>query len=111
MAACEACAFECAVQRVRRGRAGARGATRILKTIRQFWDDAIVPAITEYIRIPAKSPHFDRDWEKHGYIDAAVDLAVKWCRANPLNGMKLEVVRLKGRTPVLFVEVAGETPE
>ena len=40
-----------------------------------------------------------------------MQLAVKWCQANPLNGMKLEVVRLEGRTPVLFVEVAGQKPE
>ena len=23
------------------------------------WDDEIVPQLTDYIRIPAKSPHFD----------------------------------------------------
>jgi hypothetical protein len=46
-----------------------------LKTIAQLWDDSIVPAITEYIRIPAKSPHFDRDWQKHGHIEAALQLA------------------------------------
>ena len=79
--------------------------------IGQFWDDAIVPAITEYIRIPAKSPHFDRDWQKHGYIESALQLAVKWCRANPLQGMKLEVVRLDGRTPVLFIEIESTTRE
>jgi len=82
-----------------------------LKAIEQFWDDAIVPAITEYIRIPAKSPHFDRDWQKHGHIEAALQLAVKWCQAHPLRGMKLEVVRLEGRTPVLFVEVPGQAKE
>lgn len=76
-----------------------------MKSIDQFWDDAIVPAITDYIRIPAKSPHFDRDWQKHGHIESALQLAVKWCNANPLRGMKLEVVRLEGRTPVLFVEI------
>ncbi|HEX2828136.1 MAG TPA: M20 family metallopeptidase [Burkholderiales bacterium] len=82
-----------------------------MKTIGQFWDDSIVPAITEYIRIPAKSPHFDRDWQKHGYIEAALQLAMEWCETNPLEGMKLEVVRLEGRTPVLFVEVEGDTSE
>src|SRR5678815_2696264 len=35
----------------------------------------------------------------------------RWCKANPLKGMKLEVVRLEGRTPVLFVEVEGKTSE
>ncbi|HXU41277.1 MAG TPA: M20 family metallopeptidase [Burkholderiales bacterium] len=82
-----------------------------MSQIGPFWDDAIVPAITEYIRIPAKSPHFDRDWQKHGHIEAALQLAVNWCKANPLRGMKLEVVRLENRTPVLFVEVPGQTKE
>src|SRR6185503_5437450 len=90
-----------------RYRFGLRAAAEVNR-IAQFWDDAIVPALTEYIRIPAKSPHFDRDWLQHGYIESAVQLAVKWCAANPLRGMKLEVVRLEGRTPVLLVEVPGE---
>jgi acetylornithine deacetylase/succinyl-diaminopimelate desuccinylase-like protein len=76
-----------------------------VKQIAQQWDDSIVPALTEYIRIPAKSPHFDRDWQKHGYIEEAIQLAVRWCNANPVRGMKLEVVRLEGRTPVLFIEI------
>jgi acetylornithine deacetylase/succinyl-diaminopimelate desuccinylase-like protein len=81
-----------------------------VNSVGQFWDDSIVPALSEYIRIPAKSPHFDRDWHEHGYIESALQLAVKWCQANPLRGMRLEVVRLEGRTPVLFVEVPGEKP-
>jgi acetylornithine deacetylase/succinyl-diaminopimelate desuccinylase-like protein len=73
--------------------------------ISQFWDDSIVPALVDYIRIPAKSPHFDKAWSQNGYIDAAVELAAGWCRKNPVPGMKLEVVRLEGRTPVLLIEV------
>src|SRR2546423_3700408 len=73
--------------------------------IAEFWDDAIVPALVEYIRIPAKSPHFDRDWEKHGHIEAAVKLAAAWCEKHAVAGMKLEVQRLPGRTPVLLIEI------
>ena len=76
--------------------------------IAEFWDDAIVPALTEYIRIPAKSPHFDKAWEKNGYIDDAVKLAEAWCRKHALPGMKIEVVRLPGKTPVLFLEIDGK---
>jgi len=76
--------------------------------IASFWDDAIVPALIEYIRIPAKSPHFDADWQKNCHLDAAVEQAAAWCRRNAIPGMKLEVMRLPGRTPVLFVEVPGE---
>ena len=61
--------------------------------IAKFWDEAIVPALVEYIRIPAKSPHFDKDWAKSGHIEAAVTLAERWCRKHAVPGMKMEVVR------------------
>jgi acetylornithine deacetylase/succinyl-diaminopimelate desuccinylase-like protein len=79
-----------------------------MNTIARFWDDAIVPALVDYIRIPAKSPHFDKAWEKNGHIDAAVRLAESWCRKHALPGMKIEVLRLPGRTPVLFIEMDGK---
>src|SRR3954454_616539 len=78
-----------------------------MSRIAEFWDEAIVPALVEYIRIPAKSPHFDPDWAKHGHIEAAVELAAAWCRKHAVAGMKLEVIRLAGRTPILFIEVPG----
>ena len=78
-----------------------------MKTIEQLWDDAIVPTLVEYIRIPAKSPHFDRDWQSHGYIDEAARLAAQWCERNAIAGMKLEIVRLEGRTPCLLIDVPG----
>ena len=73
-----------------------------------LWDDDIVGQLTEYIRIPNKSPMFDKDWETHGYMDQAVDLMESWCRAQPVPGMTVEVVRLPGRTPLLFLEIPGE---
>jgi acetylornithine deacetylase/succinyl-diaminopimelate desuccinylase-like protein len=78
-----------------------------VSTIAEFWDDAIVPALVEYIRIPAKSPHFDRDWQSHGYLDEAARLAAQWCERHAVAGMKLEIVRLEGRTPCLFIDIPG----
>ena len=49
-----------------------------LHRIGLFWDEAIVPTLADYIRIPAKSPHFDHDWEKNGHIEAAVQFAARW---------------------------------
>ena len=69
------------------------------------WDDEIVPQLVEYIRIPAKSPHFDPQWREHGHIEAAVEQARRWVEAQRIEGMKLEVIRLEGRTPVLFFDI------
>ncbi len=74
------------------------------------WDAEIVPRLIEYIRIPCKSPHFDPAWQANGYIDAAVALAHDWCRSQPIAGMRIEVLRLPGRTPVLFFDIPGTAP-
>ena len=68
------------------------------------WDDDIVPQLVEYIRIPAKSPHFDAEWRAHGHIDRAVAHAKAWAERQQIQGLKLEVVRLGERTPVIFFD-------
>lgn len=75
------------------------------RDIDQQWDDDIVPRLVEYIRIPNKSPMFDPDWAKHGYMDAAVDLLFTWAKRQTIAGLHVEVVRLPGRTPLIFAEI------
>jgi acetylornithine deacetylase/succinyl-diaminopimelate desuccinylase-like protein len=69
------------------------------------WNEDIVPRLIEYIRIPCKSPHFDAQWQGNGHIDAAIDLAHRWCNAQQVPGMQLEILRLPGRTPLLYFDV------
>jgi acetylornithine deacetylase/succinyl-diaminopimelate desuccinylase-like protein len=78
--------------------------------IRKVWDGSIVERLSTYIRIPNKSPLFDPQWERNGHMEAAITLIAEWCRAQPLAGMRVQVRRLPGRTPLLFVDVPGELP-
>ncbi|NGY05013.1 M20 family metallopeptidase [Solimonas terrae] len=75
--------------------------------VNALWDDEIVPQLTDYIRIPNKSPMFDPQWAEHGYMDAAVALMESWARGKlpALAGATLEVVRLPGRTPLIYIDV------
>ncbi len=83
------------------------------KQTREFvyaqWDDEIIPELERYIEIPNKSPAFDPDWAAHGHMDRAVAQFEAWCRKQPIEGMTVEVVRLEGRTPLLFIEIPGDT--
>jgi acetylornithine deacetylase/succinyl-diaminopimelate desuccinylase-like protein len=78
--------------------------------VSRLWDDEIVPALTDYIRIPCKSPAFDPDWEKRGEMERAVVLFETWAREKLklLPAATLDVVRLPGRTPLILIEVPGE---
>ena len=80
---------------------------QIKRFVDKTWDVSILPALQNYIRIPNKSVIFDKDWQQHGYMEKAVQLAADWCRRNAVKGMQLEIMRLEGRTPLLFVEIPG----
>jgi len=80
-------------------------ASRVETFVSKKWDDEIVPRLVDYIRIPCKSPMFDADWVANGYIDQAIALMERWARAQAIEGMTLEVVRLDGRTPLIYVEI------
>jgi acetylornithine deacetylase/succinyl-diaminopimelate desuccinylase-like protein len=77
------------------------------KFIDQAWERSIVPKLCEYVRIPNKSPLFDPDWEAHGHMERAVQLLAEWCRSQPISGMRVEIARLAGRTPLIFIEIPG----
>jgi acetylornithine deacetylase/succinyl-diaminopimelate desuccinylase-like protein len=83
---------------------------RLSSFVGSTWDSSIIERLTAYVRIPNKSPDFDPDWEKHGHMEAAVQLMAEWCRLQPLPGARVEIRRLPGRTPLLLIDIPGELP-
>jgi len=83
----------------------------VQKFIDEVWMDSIVPELVEYIKIPAKSPHFDPQWEKNGYIEDAVQQIFAWCKSQDIRNMECEIVRLPGRTPLIFIDIPGDSED
>lgn len=75
--------------------------------VNQVWDDSIVDTLTEYIKIPNKSPMFDPQWREHGHMDKVVELFAAWAKDHAPPDMKLEVVRIDDRTPLIYMEIPG----
>jgi acetylornithine deacetylase/succinyl-diaminopimelate desuccinylase-like protein len=84
---------------------------KVDRYVSEKWDEDIVPQLVEYIRIPNKSPMFDRDWVANGYMEAAVQLMETWAKAQAIPGLVVDVVRLEGRTPLIFLEIPASGPE
>ena len=74
------------------------------------WRDSIVERLAAYVRIPNQSPLFDPQWEQRGHMEAAAQLLAEWCRTQPIPGMRVELRRLAGRTPLLLIDIPGELP-
>ncbi len=72
-----------------------------------FWDKEILPSLQEYIRIPNKSPMFDPEWQRHGYMDDAVQHVMRWVDAQAVPGLQMSRHQLEGRTPVLYLTLPG----
>jgi len=84
---------------------------RLKQFVDTFWEDSILPSITDYIRIPNKSPAFDAQWAEHGYMEDAVKLMEAWARdkLTAFPGATLDVVRLPGRTPLILMDIPGDS--
>src|SRR5690606_13225032 len=90
---------------------GAMNTSKIADFVDTTWESSILPELSEYIRIPNKSPAFDPDWAKHGHMERAVTQLAAWCRNQPLPGATVDIVRLPNRTPLLFIDVPGASDD
>lgn len=51
---------------------------KVDQTVAQLWKESTLPALEDFVRLPAKSPAFDADWEAHGVLLDA------WPQSGPL---------------------------
>ena len=79
--------------------------TALQRFVDDTWSATIVPSLCDYIEIPNRSPVFDPDWARHGHMDKAVALIERWCKQRPIAGLTVEVLRLPGRTPLIYMEI------
>ena len=81
--------------------------TQALENVSHAWDTDIVARLTDYVAIPAKSPMFDSAWDANGLLETVVRNTAQWIESQKVAGLSVEIIRLPGRTPVLFFEVAS----
>lgn len=87
-------------------------AAQLQAHVNAAWQERIVPALTDYIAVPAKSPLFDPDWAAHGHLARVLQSAADWVEQQRVPGLRCEIVRLndtqgRARTPVLFFELSA----
>jgi acetylornithine deacetylase/succinyl-diaminopimelate desuccinylase-like protein len=76
--------------------------------LNDFWEQAILPTLQAYIRIPNESPLFDPDWKTHGHMERAVALVADWIRQQGLSDATLDVLQDGDHTPLLLLTFPGQ---
>ena len=74
----------------------------------RFWEDEILPSLTEYVAVPNVSVLFDPDWEAHGHMEAALQMGKTFMAKHAPDDAVLHVGRIPGRTPLLLLDCPGE---
>ena len=82
-----------------------------IQSINNQWDTDIIPQLQEYIKIPCKSPSFDKNWKANGHLDRAMKLIQDWCEKQPIKGKKMQLLQLENRTPVLLIDIPGDSDQ
>lgn len=72
------------------------------------WEQDVLPSLAELIRIPSLSPLFDPDWAAHGELHRAAAHVAQWMR-QMLPEARVNVFPGEGRTPLLLLDLPGET--
>ena len=84
---------------------------QIWQSTEKFWEEQIIESLSEYIRIPNKSPMFDPNWKSNGYMDDAIAHVTRWVESQQVPGLSLTLHELPGRTPTLLLEYPGDIDE
>lgn len=79
--------------------------------IDRYWEEEALPALMEFGRIPNVSPAFAPTWSEDGHMDRAAAFLKSWAESRPIAGITVELLRSDMRTPLIFIEIPGDTDE
>ena len=59
----------------------------------------------DYVRIPNLSRAYDPEWDTNGLLEKAAEHIKTWIENLGVKGLKIEIVKEEGGTPLIFAEI------
>jgi len=81
---------------------------KTLKDAKKDFDENILPGLQDFVRIDNLSPDFDPEWETNMKAENAGNHLINWAMKQGVKGMKAELVKEKGRTHLVFIEIESQ---
>jgi acetylornithine deacetylase/succinyl-diaminopimelate desuccinylase-like protein len=87
------------------------GLSAVRNHVDYVWNQSALPELVEYVRIPNKSPAFDREWDANGHMEKAINRFAAWANSCALQGASVEIQRIEKRTPLLLIDIPGKSED
>lgn len=78
---------------------------KTLAMCKEDFDKSIIPSLSDYVRIDNLSPAYDPEWKTNGKLEKATKHILDWALAQDVQGIKGEVYKEEGHTPMVFIEI------
>ena len=78
---------------------------KIREYIFKEFDNNVLPSLMDYIRIPNLSRNYDPEFKTNGLLEKAAQHIHDWIQTQNIQGIKLEIIKDEGRTPIIFAEI------
>jgi acetylornithine deacetylase/succinyl-diaminopimelate desuccinylase-like protein len=79
--------------------------------IKKVYEESLIPSLVEFIKIPNLSRGFDPEWATNGLLEKAAEHIKSWVEGLQIKGLKSEIIKHEGYSPLIFTEVAGDIPD
>ena len=75
------------------------------------FEDSLVQSLSDFIAIPNVSKAYDENWATNGLLEKAAEHIKTWVEGLEIKGLKSEIIKHEGLSPLLFTEIAGDIPD
>lgn len=79
--------------------------------ISKIFDESVIPSLSQFITIPNLSRGFDPQWATNGLLEKAAEHIKTWVEGLQIKGLKSEIIKHEGYSPLIFTEIAGDIPD
>lgn len=79
--------------------------TKTSKMVEEDFEKSIIPGLSEFVKIDNLSKSYDPEWNTNGKLEKACQHLLNWSLAQGVKGMKGEMYKEEGRSPMLVLEI------
>lgn len=78
---------------------------KTLEYITNEVESHVLSTLMDYIRVDNLSINFDPEWATNGKHEKAADILLKWALSQNVKGLKGEVLKIEGLSPLIHLEI------